>query len=263
MQEGLIACPRQTDARDARHRAGGPCQPRPDRPAQHLVPKPRPAQAILIPTRLLQRAGQADHARVKLLDVVPDLLHCVAVGIHGDEHCRDLLARGFLCIGAWVRGAGVCEGVQARACTFVPEEGQERAFSAPNPGRRDGWAGSPWQPPCTVHGHTPSPPPPAQTHTQYRHLPAFCLASTIFSSSSGQMSGQWVNPKYSRLQFPSSCLSVKGLPLWSTSWKGPPMAAAPTTLPAAAVCLAIFSCRSLLNHQNSPAPVAIVSARLV
>lgn len=38
----------------------------------------------------------------------------------------------------------------------------------------------------------PAPPPPS---TVWGGLPISSTTSTIFSSSSGQMSGQWVNPK--------------------------------------------------------------------
>ncbi len=53
-------------------------------------------------------------------------------------------------------------------------------------------------------------------------------ALAIFSSSSGQMSGQCVKPKYTRANLPSRSLSVNGLPSWLMRSKGPPIDALPT-----------------------------------
>lgn len=58
-------------------------------------------------------------------------------------------------------------------------------------------------------------------------LPRLFTAVAIFSSSSGHMSGQNVNPKYSSANFPSKSFSVTVLLSPSTSWNGPPIAALP------------------------------------
>ena len=59
--------------------------------------------------------------------------------------------------------------------------------------------------------------------------PIMSRASVILSSSSGQMSGHEVNPKYSSAQLPRRSRSLNGLPSWSSSWNGPPTMAFPTT----------------------------------
>ena len=58
-------------------------------------------------------------------------------------------------------------------------------------------------------------------------LPSTLTTSVILSSSSGQISGQFVNPKYTRLHFPSRSFSVNGTPLWVVNSNGPPTAAFP------------------------------------
>ena len=52
----------------------------------------------------------------------------------------------------------------------------------------------------------------------------------IFTSSLGQISGQYVNPKYKSNHSPSKSLFVHGLPSLSTSDHGPPSAGLPITV---------------------------------
>ena len=79
---------------------------------------------------------------------------------------------------------------------------------------------------CTRGAHLPHSDGKHNTGTEAS--PTSSMAAASFTSSSGQMSGQCVNPKYSRECFPCRSLSVKLLLFWSTSSKGPPMAATPT-----------------------------------
>ena len=60
------------------------------------------------------------------------------------------------------------------------------------------------------------------------HVPTRSIASAIFTSSSGQMSGQCVKPKYSSANLPFRSVLLNGLPFWSISCQAPPMAALPT-----------------------------------
>src|ERR1700740_446760 len=60
--------------------------------------------------------------------------------------------------------------------------------------------------------------------------------SDISNSDVGQTSGQWVKPKKIRVGRPCRLFSVTVAPLWSVSWKGPPIAtgvATPLTPPSA------------------------------
>lgn len=57
--------------------------------------------------------------------------------------------------------------------------------------------------------------------------PTMSMACPIFSNSSGQISGQWVKPKYSKIHLPWKSLSVTAFPLWSVKLKGPPRATFP------------------------------------
>ena len=66
-----------------------------------------------------------------------------------------------------------------------------------------------------------------KTHNYSLLLPMASMTFAIFSSSSGQMSGQKVNPKYRRTHWPKKSFSVFFTPLWSTKEKEPPRAALP------------------------------------
>ena len=57
--------------------------------------------------------------------------------------------------------------------------------------------------------------------------PAEFTTAVILSSSAGQMSGQLVKPKYTRLHFPSSSFSVNGAPVCDVRVKGPPILGRP------------------------------------
>lgn len=62
------------------------------------------------------------------------------------------------------------------------------------------------------------------------YLPTMSIAFAIFSNSSGQISGQWVNPKYNKIHFPRKSLSVTAFPFWSVRLNGPPSATFPIDL---------------------------------
>lgn len=56
-------------------------------------------------------------------------------------------------------------------------------------------------------------------------------AAANFCSSSGQISGQWVKPKYIKFHFPKKSFSVTHFPSWLIRLNGPPIAAFPTDGP--------------------------------
>lgn len=64
--------------------------------------------------------------------------------------------------------------------------------------------------------------------TDFTFSPIIPRASEIFSSSSGQISGQCVNPKYINEWDPlRSAGNENGFPVWSVRVKGPPTLGAP------------------------------------
>lgn len=65
-------------------------------------------------------------------------------------------------------------------------------------------------------------------HKNQIDLLILSIAKAIFWSSSGQMSGQCVKPKYSRVHLPKKSFCVTGFPSWFKRLNGPPMAAVPT-----------------------------------
>ena len=60
------------------------------------------------------------------------------------------------------------------------------------------------------------------------YLPIESTALVIFSNSSGQMSGQWVNPKYSSTHLPRKSELFLNFPFWSISSQVPPSDAFPS-----------------------------------
>lgn len=65
-----------------------------------------------------------------------------------------------------------------------------------------------------------------------RNLLILSTAAANFCSSSGQISGQWVKPKYINVHFPKKFFSVTCFPSWLMRLNGPPMAAFPTEGPS-------------------------------
>ena len=68
--------------------------------------------------------------------------------------------------------------------------------------------------------------------------PKISIASPSLFSSSGQISGQKVNPKYMISHLPLKSASVRTLPVWSVSVNGPPMAGSPA-LPVVGLCFSL------------------------
>lgn len=75
--------------------------------------------------------------------------------------------------------------------------------------------------------------------------PSISTTSVILSSSSGQMSGQLVKPKYIRVQWPRRSCSVNSFPSWSSSEKGPPMRGLPVFVDLAAACFSVRKYESI------------------
>lgn len=66
-------------------------------------------------------------------------------------------------------------------------------------------------------------------------------ATASFWSSSGQISGQWVNPKYISVHFPTKSFSETDFPSWLIRLNGPPIAAVPTDAPSFGAADMVFS----------------------
>ena len=65
----------------------------------------------------------------------------------------------------------------------------------------------------------------------YKILLILSTAAANFCSSSGQISGQWVKPKYNKVHFPMKSFSVTCFPWWLITLNGPPIAAFPVEGP--------------------------------
>src|SRR5690242_9050103 len=79
----------------------------------------------------------------------------------------------------------------------------------------------------------------------------------ILSSSSGQMSGQCVKPKYTSEYLPNMSLELKTLASWSTSENGPPTFGLPTPLVCSAIRLRAMRSFSYVKYAHRPPPVAM------
>lgn len=89
-----------------------------------------------------------------------------------------------------------------------------------------------------------------QQHVTYKHLLILSTAAANFCSSSGQMSGQWVNPKYINVHLPKKSFSVTRFPWWLVSSNGPPIAAFPAEGPCLTSCEALCISTAIKVESN-------------
>ncbi len=174
---------------------------------------------------LVQGPRQADEARVEGAHVRAHPLDAVALRVDADEHRPQLRLCLLLC--------------SMRECLFrdgCMHAGDPHACRVPSA--------------CLSRDSACMRGPPMHCRV-LQNPPTASTAAASFSSSSGQMSGQCVKPKYSRLQAPRRSSWLKGRPSWSSSSKAPPIAGVPTDCcrPRTSAAFAFSDCsRGLCMH---------------